>query len=148
MVDFRLGRLENTAPVHESKFGKRVGFILPPGVPQEARVASGGCFLLVFAENVVRVVDFRLGRLENTAPAHESKLRKRVDFYFGPVELNQQTLMARSLHWLMLCAIWKNIIYGNVDVANRLMLESAVANRCLRPNGYGKDIDAIYIILY
>ena len=40
----------------------------------------GGCFLLVFAENVVRVVDFRLGRFENTAPVHESKLRKRVDF--------------------------------------------------------------------
>ena len=70
--------------MHESKFGKRVGFILPPGVPQEARVASGVCFLLVFAENVVRVVDFRLGRLENIAPVHESKLRKRVDFYFGP----------------------------------------------------------------
>ena len=34
-----------------------------------------------FAENVVRVVDFRLGRLENTAPVHKSKLRKRVDFY-------------------------------------------------------------------
>ena len=52
--------------------------------PQEARVASGGCFLLVFAENVVKVVDFRLGRLENIAPVHKSKLRKRVDFYFGP----------------------------------------------------------------
>ena len=84
VVDFRLGRLENTAPVHESKFRKRVGFILPPGGPQEARVASGGCFLLVFAENVVMVVDFRLGRLENIAPVHESKLRKRVGFYFGP----------------------------------------------------------------
>ena len=36
-----------------------------------------------FAENVVMVVDFRLGRLENTAPVHKSKLRKRVDFYFG-----------------------------------------------------------------
>ena len=65
------------APVHKSKFRKRVGFSL-------ARVASGGCFLLVFAKNVVRVVDFRLGRLENIAPVHESKLRKRVDFYFGP----------------------------------------------------------------
>ncbi len=36
------------------------------------------------AENVVKVVDFRLGRLENIAPAHKSKLRKRADFYFGP----------------------------------------------------------------
>ena len=30
------------------------------------------------------VVDFRLGRLKNIAPVHKSKLRKRVDFYFGP----------------------------------------------------------------
>ena len=30
------------------------------------------------------VVNFRLGRLKNTAPVHKSKLRKRVDFYFGP----------------------------------------------------------------
>ena len=36
-----------------------------------------------FPENVVRVVDFRLGRLENIAPVHKSKLRKRVDFHFG-----------------------------------------------------------------
>jgi hypothetical protein len=84
VVDFRLGRLENTAPVHKSKLRKRVDFYFGPGGPQEARVASGGCFLLVFAENVVMVVDFRLGRLENTAPVHKSKLRKRVDFYFGP----------------------------------------------------------------
>ena len=40
--------------------------------------------MLVFAENVVKVFDFRLGRLENTAPVHKSKLRKRADFYFGP----------------------------------------------------------------
>ena len=80
VVDFRLGRLENIAPVHKSKFRERVGFISAPGGPREVRVASGGCFLLVFAENVVRVVDFRLGRLENIAPVHESKLRKRVDF--------------------------------------------------------------------
>ena len=85
MVDFRLGRLQNTAPAHKSKFRERVGFISAPGGPREVRVASGGCFLLVFAENVVRVVDFRLGRLENSAPVHESKLRKRVDFSFGPV---------------------------------------------------------------
>jgi hypothetical protein len=84
VVDFRLGRLENIAPVHKSKLRKRVNFYFGPGGPQEARVASGGCFLLVFAENVVKVVDFRLGRLENIAPVHKSKLRKRVDFYFGP----------------------------------------------------------------
>ena len=30
------------------------------------------------------VVDFRAGRLKNIAPVHKSKLRKRVDFYFGP----------------------------------------------------------------
>ena len=47
-------------------------------------MASGGCFLSVFAENVLMVVDFRLGRLENNMPVHKSKLRKRVDFYFGP----------------------------------------------------------------
>ena len=70
--------------MHKSKLRKRVDFYFGPGGPQEARVASGGCFLLVFAENVIRVVDFRLGRLENTAPVHKSKLRKRVDFYFGP----------------------------------------------------------------
>ena len=80
MVDFRLGRLQNTAPAHKSKFRERVGFISAPGGPREVRVASGGCFLLVFAENGVRVIDFRLGRLENIAPVHESKLRKRVDF--------------------------------------------------------------------
>ena len=28
--------------------------------PQEARVASGMCFLFVFTENVLRVFDFRL----------------------------------------------------------------------------------------
>ena len=30
------------------------------------------------------VVNFRLGRLKNTAPVHKSKLIKRADFYFGP----------------------------------------------------------------
>ena len=30
------------------------------------------------------VIDFRLGRLENIAPVHKSKLRKRADFYFVP----------------------------------------------------------------
>ena len=70
--------------MHESKLRKRVDFYFGPGGPQEARVASGECFLLVFAENVVMVEDFRLGRLENTAPVHKSKLRKRVDFDFGP----------------------------------------------------------------
>ena len=80
VVVFWLGRLENTAPVHKSKFRKRVDFFWGPGGPREARVPSGGCFLLVFAENVVRVVDFRLGRLENIAPVHKSKFRKRVDF--------------------------------------------------------------------
>ena len=64
VVDFRLGRLENIAPVHKSKLRKRVDFYFGPGGPQEARVVSGVCFLLVFAENVVMVVDFRLGRLE------------------------------------------------------------------------------------
>ena len=83
VVDFQLGRLENTVPVHKSKLRKRVDFYFGPGGPQEARVASWGCFLLVFAENVVMVVDFRLGRLENIAPVHKSKLRKRVHFYFG-----------------------------------------------------------------
>ena len=48
VVDFRLGRLENTAPVHKSKLRKRVDFYFGPGGPQEARAASGGCFLLVF----------------------------------------------------------------------------------------------------
>ena len=47
-------------------------------------MTSGGFFLLVFVENVASVVDFRLGRLENIAPVYKSKLRKRVDFYFGP----------------------------------------------------------------
>ena len=47
VVDFRLGRLENTAPVHKSKLRKRVDFYFGPGGPQEARVASGECFLLV-----------------------------------------------------------------------------------------------------
>ena len=61
MVDFRLGRLENTAPVHKSKLRKRVDFDFGPGGPQEARVVFGVCFLIVFAENVVKVVDFRLG---------------------------------------------------------------------------------------
>ena len=75
VVDFRLGRLENIAPVHKSKFRKGVGFILAPGGPQEARVASGGCFLVVFPENVVKVVDFRFGRLESSAPVHKPKLR-------------------------------------------------------------------------
>ena len=37
------------------------------------------------AENVVRVVDFQLGRLENTAPVHKSEFRKRVDFFLGLV---------------------------------------------------------------
>ena len=32
------------------------------------------------AENVVKVVNFRLGRLQNTAPVHKSKFRKRVEF--------------------------------------------------------------------
>ena len=59
VADLRLGRLENIAPVHKSKLRKRVDF--GPGGPQEARVASGGCFLLFFAENVVSVVDFRSG---------------------------------------------------------------------------------------
>ena len=48
VVDFRLGRLENIAPVHKSKLRKRVDFYFGPGGPQEARVASGGCFLVVF----------------------------------------------------------------------------------------------------
>ena len=32
------------------------------------------------AENVVMVVNFRLGRLKNTAPVHKSKFRKRFEF--------------------------------------------------------------------
>ena len=48
-------------------------------------MASGGCFLLVFAENIVKVVDFRLGRLENIAPVHKSKFRKRVGFILARV---------------------------------------------------------------
>ena len=35
---------------------------------------------LQYAENVVRVVNFHLWRLENTAPVDKSKLRKCVDF--------------------------------------------------------------------
>ena len=34
-------------------------------------------------QSVVRVVDFWLGRLQNTAPVHESELIKVVDFFFG-----------------------------------------------------------------
>ena len=37
------------------------------------------------AENVVRVVDFQLGRLESIAPVHTSELRKCVDFFLGLV---------------------------------------------------------------
>ena len=35
------------------------------------------------AESVVMVVDFQLGRLKNTAPVHDSELRKCVDFLGG-----------------------------------------------------------------
>ena len=35
------------------------------------------------AESVVMVVDFQLGRLENTAPVHKSEFRKCVDFFCG-----------------------------------------------------------------
>ena len=40
------------------------------------------------AENVVRVVNFRLGRLKNTAPVHKSKFRKRFEF-----------ILARGAFW-------------------------------------------------
>ena len=48
VVNFRLGTLKNSAPVHKSKFRKRLDFFGGPGGPREARVVSGGCFLLVF----------------------------------------------------------------------------------------------------
>ena len=116
VVDFRLGRLKNTAPVHKSKFRKRGEFILVRGAFWSAFGSPLGSlwdplgdlgftlgylgtpvdpFLVTLgplghhfgghvdfgcAENVVRVVNFRLERLKNTAPVHKSKFRKRVKF--------------------------------------------------------------------
>ena len=40
---------------------------------------------LQYVENVVRVVNFQLERLENIAPVHKSEFRKCVDFFWGLV---------------------------------------------------------------